>query len=161
MIQTVDNNVHRLRSELKVRGLSENTLILFLTDNSTTEGADWDSKGFISASFNAGMRGEKTSAFEGGHRAAGLIHWPDKKFTSGKVIDTLTVHIDILPTFTELLSLTLPKEINFDGNSLVSLLVGKREDQKFKERAMVGLLRLCKSDQALGLVVLQIMWREG
>ncbi len=61
-IERMDYNVGRLREFLEENGLSENTIIIFMTDNGTANGS----------SYNAEMRGRKGSLYEGGHRDANI-----------------------------------------------------------------------------------------
>ncbi|MEM9586719.1 MAG: sulfatase-like hydrolase/transferase, partial [Planctomycetota bacterium] len=55
----IDDNMGRLDRFLITQGLTENTIVVFLTDNGSTMGQDY---------YNAGMRGKKTQLWEGGHR---------------------------------------------------------------------------------------------
>jgi arylsulfatase A-like enzyme len=115
MIVNIDQNVGRLRQRLAELDLSNNTIVIFLTDNGGTGGVRL---------YNAGMRGSKAKAYEGGHRAACFVHWPAGGLTEGRDIEPITAHIDLLPTLIELCALRSPRRIEFDGKSLVSLLNG-------------------------------------
>jgi len=116
-IARVDENLGRLRQFLKSEGLSDNTILLFLSDNGTSMGEEV---------FNAGMRGKKGSEYEGGHRVPCLIHWPAGGFDEPVDVDRLTAHVDLLPTLADLCSLTLPRPIAFDGSSLKPLLTNPK-----------------------------------
>ncbi|AWB64996.1 N-acetylgalactosamine-4-sulfatase [Saccharobesus litoralis] len=126
MIETVDNNVGQLRAFLEKEQLADNTLILYLTDNGTTAGADGNNHKVPKAGFNAGMRGKKTSPFEGGHRAASFWYWPNGGLTGGKQYQNLSAHFDVLPTFIDMFNLALPTKTDFDGMSLQSVLNGQK-----------------------------------
>ncbi|MHC4993820.1 MAG: arylsulfatase, partial [Planctomycetota bacterium] len=86
-ITSVDENIGRLRRHLQQRGLADNTLVIFMTDNGTAGGAGFrsnhpeipDKYGWVTTGYNAQMRGKKGTPYEGGHRAACFIHWPDGK----------------------------------------------------------------------------------
>ena len=67
MITNIDENMGRLTAKLDELGLSENTILIFTTDNGTAAGFR-GGKGF-----NAGMRGTKGSLYEGGHRVPCFI----------------------------------------------------------------------------------------
>lgn len=108
-IEHIDQNIGRLREVLAKSRLSENTIIVFMTDNGGTAGVKL---------FNAGMRGSKGDVYEGGHRVPFFIHWPKGKINQGIDIVDLTAHIDVLPTLIELCGLTLDTQIDFDGVSL-------------------------------------------
>ena len=77
MIANIDHNMGLLRKSLDELGLTENTILIFMTDNGTASGAKF--KGLDSLplrGYNAGMRGKKSSVYEGGHRVPFFIHWP-------------------------------------------------------------------------------------
>lgn len=121
MISNIDDNMARLRRCLETRGLAENTILIFMTDNGTAAGARGE------GGFNAGMRGTKGSPYEGGHRVPCFIRWPQGGLVGGRDVDELTAHIDILPTLVELCRLDLPADVELDGRSLVSLLLGNAD----------------------------------
>jgi arylsulfatase A-like enzyme len=125
MISNLDENVGRLLTFLKENKLEENTILIFLTDNGTSFGADIDEKGFVKDGFNAGMRGNKGTVYEGGHRVPCFIRWPGGGILGGKDIPALSAHIDLLPTLIELCNLQVPGRIDFDGKSLAPILKGK------------------------------------
>lgn len=122
MITNIDDNLAKLRTKLDELGLTENTLLVFTTDNGSTVGyLDRKSKYPF---FNAGMRGYKGMAYEGGHRVPFFMHWPGGGLTGGKDIDTLCAHIDVLPTLVDLLAMDKPKGKPLDGISLKPAIEG-------------------------------------
>ncbi|MGB2821551.1 MAG: arylsulfatase, partial [Phycisphaerae bacterium] len=68
MITNIDDNVGRLRAKLAELGIEENTILIWMTDNGTSAGCSLDENEFVREGFNAGMRGMKGSAYDGGHR---------------------------------------------------------------------------------------------
>ena len=113
MIAILDENIGRLTKELKNLGLEKNTLLILMSDNGATFGADiW----------NAGMRGVKTTAWYGGTRTFSFWCWADKLIP--KDVDVQTAHVDILPTLADIAGYKLSEETNksLDGRSLVPLL---------------------------------------
>lgn len=115
MIANTDDNLGQLRSFLEEKGVSENTIFIFTTDNGTATGHNI---------YNAGMRGRKASQYEGGHRVPFFLHWPDGNLTEARDIEELTAHIDVLPTLIELCGLNSPLDYSFDGRSLAPLIYG-------------------------------------
>jgi len=111
MITNIDENIGRLMNKLDELGLSDNTILIFMTDNGSSD-----------ARFNAGMRGNKGDPYDGGHRVPFFIRWPGGPINAGVDIDKITAHIDVLPTLIELCGLQKPPKINFDGKSLAPLL---------------------------------------
>lgn len=120
MVANFDYNVGLLRKKLADLNLTQDTIIIFMTDNGTAKGASfgqppldsWALKGF-----NAGMRGKKSSVYEGGHRVPFFIHWPAGGLAGGKDIANLAAHLDVLPTLAELCGIPVPESHNPDGRS--------------------------------------------
>lgn len=138
MIANVDENIGKLVDFLKVNETMDNTILIFMTDNGTAQGARVEGHrldGFVDKGFNDGMRGIKASKYEGGHRVPLFIHWENGGITTGKDIDELTAHYDILPTVVEMVGLKVDKAIEFDGRSLLPLIKG--DNQKFGERIVI------------------------
>jgi arylsulfatase A-like enzyme len=123
MITNIDENFGELDKFLKERGLSENTILIFMTDNGTSGGISNDGK----MGYNKGFRGKKGGKTEGGHRVPFFIRWPDGKIQGGKDLHDLTAHIDILPTLAGLCGLSLPTEMDVDGVDFSSLLQDKAD----------------------------------
>ncbi|NOU36791.1 MAG: arylsulfatase [Kiritimatiellaceae bacterium] len=128
MITHLDEQFGLLRTALKELGVEDNTILIFMTDNGTSAGVELDGKhwsdSFVVKGFNDGMRGKKGSAYEGGHRVPFFIRWPGGGISGGRDINTLSAHIDILPTLANLCSVPPPKGRPLDGTSLVPLLRG-------------------------------------
>lgn len=120
MIANIDENLGRLRAHIKELGLSENTLLIFMTDNGTTAG--WINMDETYPYFNAGMRGWKSSAYDGGHRVPCFWHWPVGGIQGGRDVAELTAHVDLLPTLVDLLGLKKPEGPAPDGISLSTAL---------------------------------------
>ena len=123
MIANIDENIGRLRQWLVKNELAENTLLIFMGDNGTAAGTGLTKDGFPTDGFNAGMRGKKTWIYDGGHRNACFVHWPNGGLTGGRDVDRVTAHVDVLPTLIDLCGL-VPPCVKFDGDSLTPLLRG-------------------------------------
>ena len=116
MIANIDENVARLDAFLEKKGLRENTILIFMSDNGTVRGH---------TVFNAGMRGHKTSQYDGGHRVPFFLRWPAGGYDKGRDIDALTHGTDLLPSLIDLCGLTRGTGgTAFDGHSLRPLLEG-------------------------------------
>jgi arylsulfatase A-like enzyme len=123
MVANIDHNLGLLREELDREGLSEDTIFIFMTDNGTANGAAFD--GLTSEAvkgFNAGMRGKKSSVYEGGHRVPFFIHWPGGGLAGGKDIGALAAHLDVLPTLADLCGVPIRDDYYLDGTSFKRLL---------------------------------------
>ena len=115
MTANLDENVGRLMKFLDARGLNENTILIYMSDNGSVERT-----GF----YNAGMRGRKTSLYDGGHRVPFFLRWPAGVTGSPRDIDALTHSTDLLPTLNDLAGLKVAGQTAFDGLSLTALLQG-------------------------------------
>lgn len=113
MISNIDTNVGKTRVLLKTLGIEDNTIFIFTTDNGTATGAKV---------FNAGMRGNKGSEYDGGHRVPFFIHWPGGKLDRKVTQPTLTHAVDVVPTLIDLCGIPAPQGVKFDGRSLKDLL---------------------------------------
>jgi len=128
MIANLDENVGRLRERLEELELERNTIFIIMTDNGTAQGASFEGLDAIPrAGFNAGMRGKKSSIYDGGHRVPCFIHWPAGGIVGGKDIDALAAHIDLLPTLVDLCGVARPDK-KLDGRSLAPLLRGESSE---------------------------------
>jgi arylsulfatase A-like enzyme len=127
MITNIDENLGRLRTLLDDRGLADNTLLLFLTDNGTAAGdAAHRKESGTWPGFNAGMRGKKGSEYEGGHRVPMFAHWPNGGVQGGRDVASLAAHIDVLPTLMELCGVPRQGPRPLDGSSLAGALRGTK-----------------------------------
>lgn len=136
MIANIDHNVGLLRQQLTGLGLDENTILIFMTDNGTAAGGKF--KGLDSEAikgFNAGMRGKKSSVYDGGHRVPFFVHWPKGNLPHGEDIDTLAAHIDVLPTLADLCEIKVSDEYQPNGISLKPLLL--KTDEPWKRDHLV------------------------
>ena len=113
MIANIDENLGKLRAYLEEKNLDRDTIFIFTTDNGTAGGQRL---------YNAGMRGNKGSSYDGGHRVPFFFHWPAGGFNQERRIETLTGHIDVFPTLLDLCGLEKPKGIKMDGTSIRPLL---------------------------------------
>lgn len=116
MITNIDDNFKVLQENLEELKLTDNTILIFMTDNGTAGG---------NRVYDAGLRGGKGSEYEGGHRVPFFIRWPNGGLTGGVDIDNLVAHYDILPTFVDLLGFDFNPAKPLDGISLKPLLYGK------------------------------------
>ena len=86
----LDKNVGRILKWLDDKKLSDNTIVIFTTDNGAMS-AWWPDGG------STPFRGEKATTWEGGVRAPMLIRWPGR-IKPGSVSNGIQSHLDVLPT---------------------------------------------------------------
>ncbi|MGQ8335797.1 sulfatase-like hydrolase/transferase [Sunxiuqinia sp. A32] len=154
MIEKLDESVGCIVNTVKINSLSDNTLIFFLSDNGGyTSYADntWQAVGS-----NGILKGQKTELYEGGHRVP-AIAWCPGKIPASSVCDETVLTFDLLPTFLELLDISVPQSSknSIDGVSLLNVLFsnGKLPTRTIfwrtpSQRAVrMGNLKLVMNDQ--------------
>lgn len=110
MCENIDWNVGRLLAKIDELNITDQTLILFLSDNGPN-GARW----------NGGMKGIKGSVDEGGVRSPLLVRWPGK-VPAGKRVTPIAAAIDLLPTLAAIANIPLKSPKPLDGVNLTPLL---------------------------------------
>ncbi len=112
METNIDDNIGKVLNALKRWNLEQNTWIIFMTDNGPQQNR-----------YKAGMRGRKGSVYQGGVRVPCLMRYP-AEFNHTQNIESVTAHLDILPTIADLCDLTIPDHLTIDGRSLLPELYG-------------------------------------
>jgi len=114
MIEALDNSVGRVLQKLDELGLSENTLVIFASDNG----------GVGKVTPLKPLKGAKGSLYEGGIRVPTCMKWPGK-ISPNSSCDTPITSVDWMPTFVEIAGGRLPENQPVDGVSIVPLMSGK------------------------------------
>ena len=134
MVQSLDENVGRLMRALDEMNLTASTIIVFLSDNggvhwtTRTENNAQDAFRDIPITSNSPLRGGKATTYEGGTREPCVVIWPGLT-KGGSVSDSIIQSTDFFPTFVELLGLSTPTGLKFDGQSFAAALSGKAFDR--------------------------------
>ena len=129
MISALDDQVGEIIKALKTKGIYDNTIILFCSDNGPADisvGVDGDF--FKSAGpFKAGYGWGKGFVHEGGIREPFIVSWPGK-IKAGSVSDMICATIDMMPTLCDLLHVDLPKGI--DGINILPEILGEKQERQ-------------------------------
>jgi arylsulfatase/arylsulfatase A len=115
MIAKIDHNIGKLFERLAELELTDDTLVLFLTDN-----------GPSTDRWNAGLRGSKSTVLEGGVRVPFLAHWPGR-LPAREIAGVPGACVDLVPTVLEACGVEAPGG-DLDGTSLLPLLEGRTEE---------------------------------
>jgi arylsulfatase A len=97
-IQAMDEAVGQVRAVLRRLKRSEDTLVVFTSDNGP-EVLNWSKPAMLGYGSTGGLRGSKRSLFEGGHRVPGILEWPQRikqNVVSTQVLSMLDVSATIL-----------------------------------------------------------------
>ena len=117
MVSRLDLYVGEILDLLKKKGLDQNTIVLFSSDNGPHQEGGADPRFFNS---NGGLRGIKRDTHEGGIRVP-FIAWCPAKIAGGQVSDMPIIFYDIMPTLAEL---TGAECVDSDGISILPRLFG-------------------------------------
>ncbi len=114
-VEEIDWSVGEICETLEKYGLSDNTLVVFTSDNGG-EGRSGPNKGGL----NTPLRGHKGTTWEGGMRVPCIVRWPEA-VPSNVVCRQLVTVMDFLPTFTAISSGKMP-DVQIDGKDISPLL---------------------------------------
>ena len=118
MIESVDRSVGRVLTTLDKLKLTENTLVVFMSDN----GGYLNYRGgFENISSNGPLKGQKGDVDEGGHRVPAIFHWPGK-IAGGEVTHQTVMTMDLFPTCIRLAGSEMPGHQALDGVDLAPML---------------------------------------
>ena len=123
-VAMVDDTVGQIMGVLDRANLSENTLLLFTSDN----GPVWYDTDIQKYGHNATtpLRGMKGDAYEAGHRMPFIVRWPNV-VKAGAKSDALVCQTDLLATFSEIAQRPLADNEGEDSESFLSVLRGERD----------------------------------
>ncbi|MDA7992777.1 MAG: sulfatase, partial [Pirellulales bacterium] len=111
MVESIDRSVGRVLDALKSAGKTNDTVIIFTSDNG----------GFYKATSNAPLRANKGAYYEGGIRVPLIIKWPGLS-QPGRVIHEPVITNDLYPTCLAAAGLSMDPHQHMDGENLTPLL---------------------------------------
>ena len=116
MIEVLDEGIGQIMAKLQALNLSENTLVIFCSDNGANKRGS-----------NGVLRGFKGGLFEGGHRVPAMAWWPGR-IEAGQVNESLMLSMDWLPTLMDLADIEAA-ERSFDGKNMRATLLEGTNDR--------------------------------
>lgn len=130
-VMHLDDAVGRILTALQEKGLRENTIVVFTSDNGGSTATnntqpyppDTSPPGKLTAS-NAPLRGQKGSVYEGGTRVPTIVSWPGK-IKSGRESTPVSI-VDWMPTFCRLAGYQPGADLRWDGTDLSQLLLNNQ-----------------------------------
>ena len=118
MMENLDTNIGRVVDRLNEKGLLENTILVFTSDN----GGLAHRKREINPTSNAPLRSGKAWTYEGGIRIPTIVSWQGQ--IESTTSEALIITMDLYPTLLDLCDVPLKPEQHLDGKSLKNLLKG-------------------------------------
>jgi arylsulfatase A-like enzyme len=132
VVEEFDYETGRLLDVLDELKLSDNTLVLYTSDNGPWNQDKYTKKkkghpeGSIFWGDAGHLRNGKGSPYEGGYRLPCIARWPGK-IPAGRKSDAIFATIDFMPTFASLCGFKVPDDRKIDGVDQTNLLLGKSE----------------------------------
>jgi len=114
MVTNIDDNIGRLLKRLDDLKLADDTIVIYLSDNGPQQ-----------VRYNAGLRGQKGTCYEGGLRVPFFIRWP-AGLKSTRKVEVPFAHIDVTPTLLEAAGVEKPATMKMDGISFLPWLRGDK-----------------------------------
>lgn len=115
MVTAMDAAMGRILDALDAKGIAEDTLVLFFSDNGGTPHFGGD---------NTPLRGNKGSVWEGGVRVPAAVRWP-RRLEGGRKLDTLMGYVDVMPTLRRIAGIGGKPPHELDGTDVLGVLAGQ------------------------------------
>jgi arylsulfatase A-like enzyme len=128
----VDDTVGRIAAVLDEKGISDNTIFIFTSDNGCSPHADFAELATFEHNPSYIFRGHKADIYEGGHRIPLIIKWPEI-VPSGSVRDDTVCLVDFMATIADILNIRLPDNTAEDSVSNLSLWKGEAREGSLRE----------------------------
>lgn len=130
VVEQLDESLQRIWQALEAKGMADNTLFIFTSDNGPWIGfpdrmaADGYTKPWHVGTTGI-FKGQKANTYEGGHRVPFILYWKGH-VPAGRTITDPVSSLDILPSIASWLQIPLPAGRTLDGQSVTELLSGKQ-----------------------------------
>ena len=115
VIRELDWSTGQIFDALNELGILENTIIIFMSDNGGSYGAN-----------NGPLKGKKATNWEGGVRVPFIIRYPGK-LPAGSVVKTPCWSPDIFPTILSMTGIPMPEGLILDGEEIIDVLNGEKQ----------------------------------
>jgi arylsulfatase A len=123
MIRRMDAGIARLMETLDDFGLTDDTLVMFTSDNGPQFGGNGE---WNTTRYNCGYNGCKGNVYEGGIRVPMVLRWPGGMERTG-AIDSMVHYVDWLPTLAAVVGAEVPLEWDVDGVNVLPALRGEAD----------------------------------
>lgn len=124
MVENLDSNVGRLLDAINAKGIKDNTIVVFTSDN----GGLSTLRNRPAFTCQLPLRAGKGWCYEGGIRVPMIVRWPEK--ISPAETDSPSITMDIYPTLLDLAGLSMKPKQHLDGVSLRAHLEKGRQAQE-------------------------------
>ena len=118
-VTCMDASIGKMLTVLDEKGLAENTLVIFFSDNGGSGGAN-----------NGVLHGHKSETWEGGIRVLSMVRWPAGGIPAGVENDAFLSSMEIFPSVAAITGAELPAGVELDGYDWWSTLKGETESPR-------------------------------
>lgn len=131
-LMETDGCVGQIMKALEDKGIADNTLLIFTTDNGTSPKCNFKELRQKNTDLQNHWRGMKADAFEGGHRVPFIARWPGHIKPGSKSDQTISL-VDIMATCANAIGVKLPDTAAEDSVSLMPALKGTDTESPLHE----------------------------
>jgi len=117
-VTAMDDSIGKVLDRIDHYGLTEDTVVIFLSDNGGGVGSD-----------NAPLRGHKAQMWEGGVRVPCIIRWPGH-FPEGVTNDEFLTALDLFPMMLAVAGVESPADVVLDGFDMMPVVAGKQSSPR-------------------------------
>ena len=128
-VMQVDHHMGDLLAALKERGLDENTIVFFTSDNGCSPQANYEVLKEHGHDPSAGFRGHKADIYEGGHRVPLIVRWPNE-IKAGQTTGAIACLTDLYATARDLTGQAAEDVGGEDSFSLVPAFNGADQTER-------------------------------
>jgi arylsulfatase A len=128
----VDDVIGRIMDALERVGISDNTILIFTSDNGCSPQADFGQLADLGHRPSYVFRGHKADIYEGGHRIPLIVRWAEV-IRPGSVSAETVCLCDILATCADIVGIDLPDNAGEDSVSNLPVWHGKSLDASLRE----------------------------
>lgn len=122
MIEVMDKGISRILQALDDNSLTENTIVVFASDNGPDFGGEGDN---CQVRYNCELRGEKMLAYEGGIKVPAVVRWP-AKIEADTVSNEIVHGTDWMPTLLSMCGIEVPSNLKLDGKNVKEAFYGEK-----------------------------------
>lgn len=149
VLDAMDQQIGRVLDTLDTLELSDNTLVIFTSDNGPTDWKRYYDQNLTPPGSTQGFRGRKWSLYEGGIRMPFIIRWPNRIKANTVNDKTVVAAIDLFPSLAALTQTPIPSKVEHDGENLADVFLGnsrQRTKPVFWEYGVHGSIKPGKAE---------------
>jgi arylsulfatase A-like enzyme len=127
-VMQVDDVVRQIRETLKKQGISENTMVVFTSDNGCSPKANFKELAKVDHDPSYEYKGMKSDLYEGGHRVPFIVEWPNKVLKNA-VNSSIICTTDFFATCAAITGYKTKDDEGEDSYSMLPLLTGESKTE--------------------------------